>query len=89
MKKNYLIVVLLTLSSVLSSQSSSNKLIRKHEFKNKKINSSIIPQSRGLELWSSEFDTAGHWSITSSGTDPTAWTISSNPTFNSSIQAGT
>ena len=89
MKKNYLIVVLLTLSSVLSSQISSNKLIRKHEFKNKKINSSIIPQSRGLELWSSEFDTAGHWSITSSGTDPTAWTISSNPTFNSSIQAGT
>jgi len=89
MKKNYLIVVLLTLSSVLSSQNSSNKLIRKHEFKNKKINSSIIPQSRGLELWSSEFDTAGHWSITSSGTDPTAWTISSNPTFNSSIQAGT
>jgi hypothetical protein len=73
----------------LSSQSSSSKLIRKHEFKNKKINSSIIPQSRGLELWSSEFDTAGHWSITSSGTDPTAWTISSNPTFNSSIQAGT
>jgi hypothetical protein len=73
----------------LSSQISSNKLIRKHEFKNKKINSSIIPQSRGLELWSSEFDTAGHWSITSSGTDPTAWTISSNPTFNSSIQAGT
>ena len=89
MKKNYLIVVLLTFSSVLSSQSSSSKLIRKHEFKNKKINSSIIPQSRGLELWSSEFDTAGHWSITSSGTDPTAWTISSNPTFNSSIQAGT
>ena len=89
MKKNYLIVVLLTLSSVLSSQISSSKLIRKHEFKNKKINSSIIPQSRGLELWSSEFDTAGHWSITSSGTDPTAWTISSNPTFNSSIQAGT
>ena len=89
MKKNYLIVVLLTLSSVLSSQNSSNKLIRKHEFKNKKINSSIIPQSRGLELWSSEFDTAGHWSITSSGTDPTAWTISSNPTFNSSIQTGT
>ena len=89
MKKNYLIVVLLTFSSVLSSQSSSSKLIRKHEFKNKKINSSIIPQSRGLELWSSEFDTAGHWSITSSGTDPTAWSISSNPTFNSSIQTGT
>ena len=89
MKKNYLIVVLLTFSSVLSSQSSSSKLIRKQEFKNKKINSSIIPQSRGLELWSSEFDTAGHWSITSSGTDPTAWSISSNPTFNSSIQAGT
>lgn len=89
MKKNYLIVVLLTLSSVLSSQISSNKLIRKHEFKNKKINSSIIPQSRGLELWSSEFDTPSDWAITSSGTDPTAWTISSNPTFNSSIQAGT
>jgi hypothetical protein len=89
MKKNYLIVVLLTLSSVLSSQISSNKLIRKHEFKNKKINSSIIPQSRGLELWSSEFDNPSDWAITSSGTDPTAWTISSNPTFNSSIQAGT
>ena len=40
-------------------------------------------------LWTNEFDNSSDWSITSSGTDPTAWTISSNPTFSASVQAAT
>ena len=89
MKKIYLLLFCITASFIVSSQKNSNELIKKHTFKEKKIKSSVIPKSRGFVLWTNEFDNPSDWAITSTGSDPTAWTINTNPTFSASIQAGT
>ena len=61
MKKIYILLFCITTSFFASSQNSSSKVSKKHEFIEEKTRPNFSSQPKGVVLWENQFDTASQW----------------------------
>ena len=61
MKKIYLLLFCITTSFLVSAQSSSSQMSKKHEFIEEKIKPDFSSQPKGVVLWENQFDNASDW----------------------------